>query len=80
MEMDGDRDGLEAGSLSSDGSTGVGGISDWGGKDWDIAVGMDGDVVWFSDNEDPAVRLSEDAFVEVAGSIRITTVALMNKF
>ena len=37
-------------------------------------------MVLFSDNEDPAVRLPEDAVVEIAGSIRITTVALINKF
>lgn len=60
----GDRDWWEAGSLTSDGGTGEGGVSGWGGKDWDIAVGMDGDVVWSSDNEDPAVGLSEDVVVE----------------
>lgn len=37
-------------------------------------------MVWFSDNKDSAVRLPEDAVVELVGSIWITTVALIDKF
>lgn len=72
--------GVEVGRLSLVDGTGEGGTSDWVGKESGIAVDMDGDVVWFSDNKDSAVRLPEDAVVELAGSIWITTVALIDKF